>query len=88
MKLQLSLGLSPNPCSPRVEVRGSPPNPELRKIIEDSINGLQSGLAAGAHVIAITGSVPVDKLSIAHRIVTHLDEITNDVLEELLQEDI
>ena len=34
VKLQLSLGLSPNPCSPRVEVRGSPPNPELRKIIE------------------------------------------------------
>ena len=55
-------------------------------IIEDSINGLRSGLAAGAHVIAITGSVPVDKLSIAHRIVSHLDEITNAMLEELLQE--
>ena len=55
-------------------------------IIEDSLNGLRVGLASGAHVIAITGSVPDKDLSIAHLIVTHLDEITNDVLEELLQE--
>ena len=55
-------------------------------IIEDSLPGLQAGLASGAHVIAKTGSVPDKDLSIAHLIVTHLDEITNDVLEELLQE--
>ena len=55
-------------------------------IIEDSLHGLQAGLASGAHVIAITGSVPEKELSIAHLVVTHLDQITNDVLEELLQE--
>jgi len=55
-------------------------------IIEDSIHGLRAGLASGAHVIAKTGSVSDKDLSIAHRIVTHLDEITNDMLEELLQE--
>jgi len=55
-------------------------------IIEDSLHGLQAGLASGAHVIAKTGSVPNKDLSIAHLIVTHLDRITNDVLEELLQE--
>ena len=55
-------------------------------IIEDSLHGLQAGLASGAHVIAKTGSVPDNDLSIAHLIVTHLDEITNDVLEELLQD--
>ena len=55
-------------------------------IIEDSLHGLRAGLAAGAHVIAKTGSVPNKDLSIAHRIVTHLDEITNDMLEELLHE--
>ena len=55
-------------------------------IIEDSLHGLQAGLASGAHVIAKTGSVPNKDLSIAHLIVTHLDKITNDVLEELLQE--
>ena len=55
-------------------------------IIEDSLHGLQAGLASGAHVIAKTGSVPNKDLSIAHLIVTHLDKITNDVLEEILQE--
>ena len=55
-------------------------------IIEDSLHGLQAGLATGAHVIAKTGSVPCKDLSIAHRIVAHLDEITNDMLEELLHE--
>ena len=57
-------------------------------IIEDSLHGLRSGLSSGAHVIAKTGSVPDKDLSIAHRIVTHLDEITNDMLEKLLQENI
>ena len=55
-------------------------------IIEDSLHGLRAGLASGAHVIAKTGSVPDKDLSIAHLIVTHLDKITNDVLEEILQE--
>lgn len=57
-------------------------------IIEDSIHGIRSGLAAGAHVIAKTGSVSVEDLAIAHRIVSHLDEITNNMLEELLQENV
>ena len=56
-------------------------------IIEDSVHGLKSGLASGAHVIAITGSVPNKDLSIAHRIVDRLDQITSIMLEELLQED-
>ena len=56
-------------------------------IIEDSVHGLKSGLASGAHVIAITGSVPNTDLSIAHRIVDRLDQITSTMLEELLQED-
>ena len=62
--------------------------PKYSVIIEDSVHGLQSGLASGAHVIAKTGSVPNKDLSIAHRIVTHLDEITNNMVEELLQENI
>ena len=57
-------------------------------IIEDSLHGLQAGLSSGAHVIAKTGSVSVEDLAIAHRIVSHLDEITNNMLEELLQENI
>ena len=54
-------------------------------IIEDSLHGLLAGLASGARVIAKTGSIPDKDLSIAHLIVTHLDQITNDVLEDLLQ---
>ena len=57
-------------------------------IIEDSLPGLRSALASGAHVIAKRGSVPDKDLSIAHCIVTNLDEITNDMLEKLLQEEI
>ena len=53
-------------------------------IIEDSILGLRSALASGAHVIAISGSVPRDRLKIAHRIIDHLDEITLHFLKNLL----
>ena len=62
--------------------------PENSVIIEDSIYGLQAALASGAHVIAKTGSVPRKQLSIAHRIVSHLDDITDNIIEELLQEKI
>ena len=55
-------------------------------VIEDSRTGIQSALASGASVIAKTGSVPESDLSIAHRIVTHLDQITHNMIEELLQE--
>ena len=54
-------------------------------IIEDSLHGLRSALSSGAHVIAKRGSVPDKELSISHRIVTNLDEITNDMLKKILQ---
>ena len=57
-------------------------------IIEDSLHGVRAGLASGAHVIAKTGSVPEKDLAIAHRIISHLDEITDNMIEELLQESI
>ena len=57
-------------------------------IIEDSLFGLQAALSAGAHVIAKTGSVPDKDLIIAHRIVSHLDEISEEFIVELLQETI
>ena len=60
--------------------------PENTVIIEDSLHGVQSGLASGAFVIAKTGSVPDSQLYIAHRIISHLDEITHNMIEELLQD--
>ncbi len=62
--------------------------PENTVIIEDSFHGLRSALSAGCRVIAKRGSVPEDKLLIAHRIVSELDEITLELIEELLQEKI
>ena len=61
--------------------------PENVVIIEDSLHGIQAALASGAAVIAKTGSVPESDLSIAHRIITHLDEITHNMIEDLLQGD-
>ena len=54
-------------------------------IIEDSLNGIHAGLKSGAYVIAKTGSVPTNRLSIAHKIVSNLNEITKSLIEELLQ---
>ena len=63
-------------------------NPQNTVIIEDSILGLNSALASGAHVIARNGSVPRKNLEIAHRIVDHLDEITLEFIENILLDDI
>ena len=63
-------------------------NPINTVIIEDSILGLRSALASGAHIVAKSGSVPQNNLDIAHRIVYHLDEITLEFIEDLLLESI
>ena len=60
--------------------------PENVVIIEDSLHGIQAALASGAVVIAKTGSVPESDLAIAHRIIAHLDEITHNMIEDLLRE--
>ena len=61
--------------------------PENVVVIEDSLHGIQAALASGAAVIAKTGSVPKSDLSIAHRIISHLDEVTHNMIEDLLQGD-
>ena len=63
-------------------------DPENTVIIEDSLPGLRSALGSGAHVIARAGSVPIEKLNIAHFIVDHLDAVTLQLFEDLLQEPI
>lgn len=54
-------------------------------VIEDSVHGINAGIAAGAFVIAKTGSVPLSELQKAHKIIHHLNELTPNVLEECLQ---
>lgn len=52
-------------------------------VIEDSLWGLQAGKAAGMHTIAVTNSYEAEKLNMAEKIVTHLNELTIDDLQQL-----
>jgi len=52
-------------------------------VVEDSINGLTSALAAGAWTIALTGSVPLEDMPPAHAVVDSLGEISPAMLEGL-----
>ncbi|MHC4205948.1 MAG: HAD family hydrolase [Planctomycetota bacterium] len=52
-------------------------------VIEDSHWGLQAAIDAGMHTIAITNSYDAEQLTIAEKIVTHLNELTINDLQQL-----
>jgi len=52
-------------------------------VIEDSHWGLQAGKAAGMHTVAVTNSYDAGQLTIAEKIVAHLNELTIDDLQQL-----
>ncbi|MFC1795403.1 HAD family hydrolase [Planctomycetota bacterium] len=52
-------------------------------VIEDSQWGLQAGKAAGMHTLAVTNSYDAEQLTIAEKIVTHLNKLTIDDLQKL-----
>jgi beta-phosphoglucomutase len=52
-------------------------------VIEDSYWGLQAARDAGMHTIAITNSYDAEQLSLAEKIVSHLNELTIDDLQQL-----
>ena len=52
-------------------------------VIEDSHWGLQAGKAAGMHTIAVTNSYNAEQLSLAEKIVSHLNELTINDLQQL-----
>jgi beta-phosphoglucomutase len=52
-------------------------------VIEDSYWGLQAGKAAGMHTVAVTNSYDAGQLSMAEKIVSHLNELTIDDLQQL-----
>jgi len=52
-------------------------------VIEDSHWGLQAGRDAGMHTIAVTNSYDAEQLTIAEKIVSHLNELTINNLQEL-----
>lgn len=51
--------------------------------IEDSHWGLEAAKAAGMHTVAVTNSYDADQLSLAEKIVTRLNELTIDDLQQL-----
>ncbi len=58
-------------------------NPEECVVIEDSINGIAAGKAAGARVIGISATYPCESLSQADICVNSLDEITVKMIDGL-----
>ena len=52
-------------------------------VIEDSQWGLKAGKDAGMHTIAVTNSYDADQLTLAEKVVTHLNELTIDDLHQL-----
>ena len=52
-------------------------------VIEDSHWGLQAGKEAGMHTVAITNSYDAEQLGLAEKIVTHLNELTINDLQQL-----
>ena len=52
-------------------------------IIEDSQWGLQAGKAAGMHTVAVTNSYEAGQLTMAEKIVAHLNELTIDEMQKL-----
>ena len=54
-------------------------------VIEDAPQGVDSGLAAGAKVVALTSTRPHAELQHAHRVVDQLSALTPNALRELLE---
>jgi beta-phosphoglucomutase-like phosphatase (HAD superfamily) len=52
-------------------------------VIEDSHWGLQAGMAAGMHTVAVTNSYDAQQLSLAEKIVSRLNELTINDLRQL-----
>jgi beta-phosphoglucomutase len=52
-------------------------------VIEDSHWGLQAGKAAGMHTVAVTNSYDAEQLTIAEEIVSRLNELTIEKLQQL-----
>jgi beta-phosphoglucomutase len=52
-------------------------------VIEDSHWGLEAAKAAGMHTVAITNSYDAEQLSMAEKVINHLDELNIPDLEKL-----
>ena len=65
------------------EGRTNPIPPNQCIVIEDSSWGLEAAKAAGMHTIAVTNSYDPDQLPLAEKIVTRLNELSINDLQQL-----
>jgi beta-phosphoglucomutase len=65
------------------EKRESPISAAQCVVIEDSHWGLEAAKAAGMHTVAITNSYGAEQLSMAEKVINHLDELDIPDLENL-----
>ena len=75
----------PHPAPYQLAMEKLNVSPKNTIVIEDSVHGLNSGLNAGAYVIAFRGSVPEKELQIADFIITKHSELSIEILKEKLQ---
>ncbi|HDR04490.1 MAG TPA: HAD family phosphatase [Candidatus Marinimicrobia bacterium] len=72
----------PEPYLKAAEMLGIAPDRSL--VIEDSVHGIRSGLAAGAKVLAFSTSLDAKFLKEAHAVVGHFGEITPALLDTIM----
>ena len=58
-------------------------SPTQTAVVEDSITGIRSAMAAGAWTIALTGSVSLEDLPATHRVIHSLKELSPEFFENL-----
>ena len=54
-------------------------------VVEDSIHGIQAGISANTKVVALTGSVDVEDMPAAHKIINSLNEIDSNFINSLFK---
>ena len=60
-------------------------NPHQTMIVEDSVHGIKAGLNANARVVALMGSVDIEDMPPAHRIIKTLDEIDVSFINSIFE---
>ena len=60
-------------------------DPKNTMVIEDSVHGIQAGLSANAKVVGLTGSVDVEDMPAAHKIINSLNEIDTIFINSLFK---
>ena len=60
-------------------------NAKNTMVVEDSVHGIQAGISANTKVVALTGSVDVEDMPTAHKIINSLNEIDFNFINSLFK---